>query len=347
MHASLIAALLITSSSAFFIQSTSTTHQSSTQHQRHHRCHHALAAYGRGAEIWPPSNNDVVQLANSFPNNQLPPYVEAVLRQTNDMEVVASRSWKRPLSMILRRAAARAQSQAGHVQGSASPMASQTASVEKTPALLALCLVPFLKPLDALLAACLTGYLCLLHRLSQQPQTTSGAPRLPALPPQGHVPHMLSNPLGFSLAYSVWYDRWLRAGVLLGLVAPLAVVAQCTVGKRYATASLAARPLFFLSLQAVMESSLGGRVVLAPLPLRILTSVLFNVLRIGYVWQWSTSSATPMGAFSRILACLNMLYWSVNLFGFLIPVGVMRYMRAHFFCVEAEQVITRQGMLEF
>jgi hypothetical protein len=28
----------------------------------------------------------------------------------------------------------------------------------------------------------------------------------------------------------------------------------------------------------------------------------------------------------------------------LLPVATLRYMRAHFFCVEAEQVLTRPGM---
>ena len=51
-----------------------------------------------------------------------------------------------------------------------------------------------------------------------------------------------------------------------------------------------------------------------------------------------------LGAFGRGIAVVNLVYWGLNLFGFLIPVATMRYMRAHFFAVEAEQVTTRPGM---
>jgi len=40
----------------------------------------------------------------------------------------------------------------------------------------------------------------------------------------------------------------------------------------------------------------------------------------------------------------NLVYWSLNLFAFLIPIAVVRYMRAHFYGVEASEVTTRIGM---
>jgi hypothetical protein len=48
----------------------------------------------------------------------------------------------------------------------------------------------------------------------------------------------------------------------------------------------------------------------------------------------------------RSLAISNAVYWTVNLFAFLIPVASVRYMRAHFFGVEAADVTTRIGMEE-
>ena len=57
-------------------------------------------------------------------------------------------------------------------------------------------------------------------------------------------------------------------------------------------------------------------------------------------------SATVLGVFSRGLAIANAVYWATNLFAFLIPVASIRYMRAHFFGVEAEEVTTRIGMEE-
>jgi hypothetical protein len=46
------------------------------------------------------------------------------------------------------------------------------------------------------------------------------------------------------------------------------------------------------------------------------------------------------------LAIANAVYWACNLFAFLIPVATLRYMRAHFFGVEAAEVTTRIGMEE-
>lgn len=43
----------------------------------------------------------------------------------------------------------------------------------------------------------------------------------------------------------------------------------------------------------------------------------------------------------RLLALLNLIYWSLNLFAFLIPNATMKYLRAHFFCVEAREVTLR------
>ena len=44
------------------------------------------------------------------------------------------------------------------------------------------------------------------------------------------------------------------------------------------------------------------------------------------------------------MAIGNLIYWGLNLFAFLIPVGIVRYMRAYFFGVEASEVSTRIGM---
>jgi hypothetical protein len=46
------------------------------------------------------------------------------------------------------------------------------------------------------------------------------------------------------------------------------------------------------------------------------------------------------------LAIANAFYWAANLFCFLLPIATIRYMRAHFFGVEAEEVTTRLGMEE-
>ena len=50
-----------------------------------------------------------------------------------------------------------------------------------------------------------------------------------------------------------------------------------------------------------------------------------------------------IGFSNRFLAATNMIYWTLNLFGFLLPVATLRYLRAHFFCIEAEEVVVRLG----
>jgi hypothetical protein len=43
---------------------------------------------------------------------------------------------------------------------------------------------------------------------------------LPSLPPKGHVPNLIANPLG-NMASSRYYRLWLRLGALLSLLLPI------------------------------------------------------------------------------------------------------------------------------
>lgn len=82
-----------------------------------------------------------------------------------------------------------------------------------------------------------------------------------------------------------------------------------------------------------------------PLPLRILVPVLYNASRLFYLWSWATTTTTTQLG-SRCLGTVNFAYWSLNLFAFLVPIASIRYMRAHFFGVEAQEVTTRIGLEE-
>eukprot|EP00956_Cyclotella_meneghiniana_P007941 scaffold10558_cov70-Cyclotella_meneghiniana.AAC.8 len=44
----------------------------------------------------------------------------------------------------------------------------------------------------------------------------------------------------------------------------------------------------------------------------------------------------------RVLGAINLVYWYLNLMLFL-PVAVIRYLRAYFYCVEAVEVTVRKG----
>ena len=66
-------------------------------------------------------------------------------------------------------------------------------------------------------------------------------------------------------------------------------------------------------------------------------------MRLGYLWNWASTSLS-LGLTGRALAIGSFVYWGLNLIAFLIPVALVRYMRAYFFAVEAAEVTTRMGM---
>jgi hypothetical protein len=61
--------------------------------------------------------------------------------------------------------------------------------------------------------------------------------------------------------------------------------------------------------------------------------------------MWATSPVV-LGLAGRGLGIANLIYWAVNLFAFLLPIASIRYMRSHFFGVEAQEVTTRIGLEE-
>lgn len=310
-------------------------------------------SYGRGAEIWPECNEDPVSLSDSFPNGQVP-YAASLSIEENDMAEVHERveesvvhaeprqSSKRKfvskaVQRILRRAAAKEELDSEDVQ---SPM-------DRTPSVIAgfLLLRGLVRPSDALIVSFLTGYFIILGMVARSTRTHSNAPIMPAVPPQGHVPALVSNPLGFSFTYSKIYDTWLKLGVATGLLGPLTMLSWYIYHSNMEAARWCARPIFLLCCQAVSEAF--SRRVMAPLPLRILIPIAYNSIRVLYIWNWFTApTSSAVDIVGRILAGANLFYWSVNLLAFLLPIASIRYMRAHFFGVEAEEVTTRFGMEE-
>jgi len=101
-------------------------------------------------------------------------------------------------------------------------------------------------------------------------------------------------------------------------------------------------PMFLLCFQALTEAV--ARTALLPLPIRILIPISYNTLRLSSLQSWAFSTAPSVIPKSlQVLGIANLLYWYANLFLFLVPVGVMRYLRAHFYCVEAVEVTVRKG----
>ena len=342
--------------------------------------------YGRGSEIWPPTNEEPVKLADSFPGGAIPSFASDLLAGDVplDDDVTLSpitsspidpstprRGRKRRLirgavGRVLRRAAtSEQQSASGDRSARGGDDTFWEAPVERTPAIVALLLAVdgLVLPTDVMTVAGLTAYLVVLGLASSSPRevepparSTSIAAELdeqpsggiggsgsmiPSLPPQGHVPSLVSNPLGVPLTNSAAYRTWLRLGAVIGLILPLTSVLWYGFGKKdLVAAALAARPSFLLCCQAVTEAT--SRRLLAPLPLRIFIPVAYNAVRLAPLWNWALAT-TPLGPAGRALAIANYAYWTINLFAFLLPIGVIRYMRAHFFCVEAAEVQLRKG----
>jgi hypothetical protein len=121
--------------------------------------------------------------------------------------------------------------------------------------------VPFL---DVLLATGWSTYLWWLLRLAQAPRraekdATVKVPKLPSLPPQGHVPLLVSNPLGYALSNSKKYQQWLDVGVILGLFGPILLLSRYTLWtaaphNQLEAAAACARPLFWLCCHAMTEA---------------------------------------------------------------------------------------------
>jgi hypothetical protein len=237
-----------------------------------------VGTYGRGAEIWPECNEDTIQLADSFPNGEVPSSVILAMEQA-DMEAVhlrvrdavqggidvgdpmmtttttsmAKRSKRKMVSRgirrILRRAAAKEELEFEEQAPST--------RISKTPYVVAIGLLVrgLVRPLDVVVISLLTAYFVILELAAKSPRESStGAPTLPALPPQGHVPTMVSDPMGLSFTYSKQYDLWLKLGVVTGLFGPMTLLSRYMLLKDMAASRMCARPILLLCCQAISEA---------------------------------------------------------------------------------------------
>ena len=204
-------------------------------------------AYGRGADIWPESNNDAVQLSDSFPNGIVPFTAASAIKQSEQDVDKTERRPRKYIRRILKKAASKDESD------------TDTGLASKIPVFVALLLLVrgMARPADVALVACWTAYFTILN-MTAQSLRDSGAPILPAVPPQGHVPSILLHPLGMSLERSSLYGRWLKLGALMGLVGPLVWLLSATplrgaASKELEAARLVGRPLFLLCCQMATE----------------------------------------------------------------------------------------------
>jgi len=250
----------------------------------------SASIYGRGAEIWPECNEDPVQLKDSFPDGIIP---ESALEALQ----IPRPPIPQPSGNLFQRILAR-----------------RLLGVDVTPTVIAslLFLRGLVRPLDIMTVIAITGYWTILQRYAQSTRADGLTPALPALPPQGHVPDLVSNPLGISFTNSNDYDQWLKMSALLSLVLPIGLIVKHLAEQQLLAAKLFAGPLFLLCCQAMSESI--ARKTMAPLPIRILIPVLYNAVRL--VPLWACASFGIMGRLGRLVAAANLGYWALNLFVF-------------------------------
>ena len=223
--------------------------------------------YGKGADIWPESQEDAVELSSSFPNGIIPYSViiqtnldDSIYQQQKQPQNQAQSSGRRRrrrtgsrnyIKRILRRAASKEElDNEGEIK-----------SIDKTPIAIGLSLVirGLVRPMDVALVACWTAYFIILNmtaRSGRRDSTAGGqVPIMPALPPQGHVPAILTNPMGINFESSSSYRQWLNLGAVVGLIGPLSMIIYYIVkADMMDAARVVSRPLFLLCCQIVTEA---------------------------------------------------------------------------------------------
>lgn len=141
---------------------------------------------------------------------------------------------------------------------------------------------------------------------------------------------------------SRFFRVYVIVGTTIGLFLPLAyVLGGFARGDEHAVRS-ATPHLFLLSFQILTENVISGLSLFSP-PVRALVSLLYTVRRIFVILDWTRdvwlNKTLPANAqfkdtawfwFGRTLAIANFLYFSINLFGFLIPRFLPRAFERYF-----------------
>lgn len=338
-------------------------------------------AYSKGEGMYPTTNQRSFSLEDSFPLGIIPPMAQSILDKTGGLEIstkleddIEDDTIPIPVVDMIddgvafddigsssKASTTRTRTRTGifetRKKGSMSKRLvrilngaakAQEGKIAKFPLIVAVSMVTMglVPPSQILFVAFFSGYLMGLNLLASSPQEddlnlNSLKPVLPNLPPQGHIPDIMMNPLGATLTESASYHNWLRIGASLGYVLPIFAAGFYKQTDQLYLASRAATSVFLISCQIVTESI--AKRFLLPLPIRILVPMVYNAMRIGPLYDWISLGWNDMALWGRALAVGNFLYWTSNLFLFLIPVASLRYLRSHFFCVEAEEVVLREG----
>jgi hypothetical protein len=304
--------------------------------------------YGRGDEIWPPTNeNTIIRLADSLVDTN------AFLPTTKDDDDLTTTTSRQLLLLGYRR-----------------PLVLIVTLVSTLYQLLATTTTAFL-PLDLLVLIGLSGYIYLIHRLDVLPTPS---------PEDRTALSLYDQPLG--VIDAARYEVWDTIGIYIGIILPFLLCLSITSSSIGTSSSagdengiqimmllaMVGRPVVLYCAQRLTEhvvvtTGMGGGPFgnsssrpSVSLPLRALIPILYTAVRLLYYGYYCfgnnigggallDSSVTTMimtntATLAIVLTVANLVYATVQLF-LVLPWVALRHLRVHCFLVEAENVQLR------
>lgn len=285
--------------------------------------------YGRGSDIWPPTNIEFpVQLKDSFPGGRIPDIALEEQRGKTFVDPTAVATvQRRGLRWVAYLAVIAALT---FVKGS------------------------IIGPMDigAILVWAFYNYL-----LVQLADSGNG---IAAVPSAGHVPHLVRNPLSHPAPQSgngglqIHWDAWINFVLPIALILGLSATMTESSAEEWYRVALGRPLLWWMTVQVaddILENSNSSESD-SPIPLpiqfwircssRFCRWALLTVAVL--VTQWpalvpnATGSAITLNG-SLICGFLPLAHWiwsTTQVFGYWIPIASMKYMRAHWTSTEAE-----------
>lgn len=140
------------------------------------------------------------------------------------------------------------------------------------------------------------------------------------------------------------FRLWVVLGTVIGLFLPLAYVLGGFSRGDHKAVQGATPHLFLLASQMLTENFIAGLSFFS-LPIRAITPILYSARRLVSIGSWMrkvfsstvpqegvlvTGIAAQWPLFGRTLALANLIFWSANLFGFLIPLFLPRAFKKHY-----------------
>eukprot|EP00897_Mesotaenium_endlicherianum_P010593 jgi/Mesen1/9562/ME000640S08898 len=141
-----------------------------------------------------------------------------------------------------------------------------------------------------------------------------------------------------------YFQLYVVGGTALGLFLPLGYVFGSFTRGDQVGVQAATPHLFLLSCQILAESIIGEMSSVS-LPVRALVPCLFTARRIISISSWLREVNRPENAlgvwtdFGRLLAIANAVFWSFNLFVFLVPIFLPLAFKKHFELQHSNQTV--------